>query len=303
MATLRNKKTKVIRPVPARMLVGRSPSAALRLQDVYVSGEHATLIWTGGRWEVRDLGSRNGTWVDGRRISSGEAVVVENGVHIGFGDPDDTWELAEAGPPAALAEDLKSGALKAAQDGILALPDEEHPEVVVYADAEGRWMLEEGDQGARPVLDEQIVTAGGVPWRIRVPAGLEGTATVNVQISLEAVKLRFAVSRDEEHVQVTVVHRGNESILEAREHWYTLLTLARQRLGDGELSASEQGWIERDDLLKMLGVDSNALNVAIYRARRQLQAAGVEGAAGLVEVRRGQRRIGVGMDRLEVVPL
>jgi hypothetical protein len=53
----------------------------------------------------------------------------------------------------------------------------------------------------------------------------------------------------------------------------------------------------------MLGLDSNSLNVAIYRARRQLQAIGVDGAASLVEVRRGQRRIGISAERLEVVPL
>jgi hypothetical protein len=50
----------------------------------------------------------------------------------------------------------------------------------------------------------------------------------------------------------------------------------------------------------MLRVDGNALNVAIFRARSQLGAAGVCGAVGIVEVRRGQRRIGVEPDRLEV---
>lgn len=285
------------------MLVGRAGSCALRLEQRHVSGEHATLIWTGGRWEVRDLGSRNGTWVDGRKLNPGEVVTVSQGARLAFGDMDDPWELAEAGPPAALAEDLKGGDLRSAQDGILALPDEEHPEVVVYADATGRWMLEQGDQAHRPVVDEEVVTAGGQPWRIRVPDRHEGTATMHVTATLEAVSLRFAVSRDEEHVQVTVIFRGEEMGIEAREHWYTLLTLARQRQEDAEQPPSEQGWIERDDLLRMLGVDSNALNVAIYRARRQLQAAGVEGAAGLVEVRRGQRRIGVSTERLEVVPL
>lgn len=137
----------------------------------------------------------------------------------------------------------------------------------------------------------------------RVPETQVGTATVNVLAQLDAVKLRFAVSRDEEHVQVTIVHRSTSTALEAREHWYTLLTLARLRLADVDESGAEQGWIERDDLLKKLGLDSNALNVAIYRARRQLQAAGVDGASGLVEVRRGQRRIGVACDRIEVVPM
>lgn len=284
------------------MLVGRSPSSALRLQASHVSGEHATLIWTSKCWEVRDLGSRNGTFVDGRRLNPGEVVTVAAGAKLAFGDIDDVWCLAEAGPPSALAEDLASGAVRLAADGILALPDEEHPEALVYADTTGRWVVEQGDKGAVPLPEEAIVTAGGVPWRVRVPELQAGTATLNVMSQLDAVKLRFAVSRDEEHVQVTVVGRG-EMPLEAREHWYTLLTLARLRLADAAEPASEQGWIERDDLLKMLGSDSNALNVAIYRARRQLQAAGVDNAAALVEVRRGQRRIGVGVERLEVIPL
>jgi DNA-binding NtrC family response regulator len=38
--------------------------------DPWMSGEHAELIRTGGGWELRDLGSSNGTWVWGQRRSS-----------------------------------------------------------------------------------------------------------------------------------------------------------------------------------------------------------------------------------------
>jgi hypothetical protein len=303
MAMLRHTKTKKLRPVPARLLVGRSPACALRLGEACVSGEHATLIWSMDRWEVRDLGSRNGTWVDGRRLAAGEAATVQAGGALGFGDPEDRWELVEAGPPSAIAEELRGGALRPAQDGILALPDDEHPELLVYADASGRWLVEATDQPPRAVEDEAVVTAGGGTWRLRLPERQVGTAAMHVGATLDTVRLRFAVSRDEEHVQVTVAARAGDTVLEVREHWYTLLTLARLRLEDAGEPASEQGWIERDDLLKMLGIDANALNVAIYRARRQLQASGIDGAAGLVEVRRGQRRIGVPADHLEVVPL
>jgi hypothetical protein len=136
-----------------------------------------------------------------------------------------------------------------------------------------------------------------------VPARQEGTATVDSGPSIDTVTMRFAVSRDEEHVVVTVIHRGLEIPLEPREHGYALLTRARQRLDDRAQPLAEQGWLERDQLLRMLGLDSNALNVAIYRARNQLTDAGVDGAAGIVEVRRGQRRIGLEPDRLEVVRL
>jgi hypothetical protein len=302
MATLRNARSRSVRPVAARLLVGRSPSATLRLDGRHVSGEHCTLIWNGEAWEVRDLGSRNGTFVDGKRLTPGEAVRVSRGAKLGFGELDDAWELADDGPPSAIAENLNDGALRTAEHGLLTLPDDDHPEVVVSGDSVGRWRIER-DGDVESVKDGQVVLAGGASWRVRLPELQAGTATVNVAPTLDTVKLRFAVSRDEEHVAVTVVFRGDETRLEPREHWYTLLTLARQRLEDATEPPSEQGWIERDDLLRMLGTDSNGLNVAIYRARRQLDAAGVDGASALVEVRRGQRRIGLSVDRLEVVPL
>lgn len=73
--------------------------------------------------------------------------------------------------------------------------------------------------------------------------------------------------------------------LESREHGYVLLTLARARRTNAERSVGERGWIDRDELLRMLSIDANALNVAIHRARQQLLAAGIEGAQGIVEVR------------------
>ena len=61
------------------------------------------------------------------------------------------------------------------------------------------------------------------------------------------------------------------------------------------------GWADRDELLRMLRVDANAFNVAVHRARQQLLAAGVKGAAGIVQVRRRQRRFGT--DKVELTKL
>lgn len=284
------------------MLVGRSANAGLRLDDRQVSGEHATIGWTGLRWELRDLGSRNGTWADGRRLQPGEAVGLHAGSRVAFGREDDPWVLEDEGAPTAVAEAIGSGEVRTAEQGVLVLPDDEHPEVVLSADATGRWWLEQGDT-SRAVTGDVVVTTGAIAWRVSPPEPDDHTAGVVVSRVLDAVTLRFGVSRDEEHVRVTVVCRGEDIVLEEREHWYTLLTLARLRLKDAAEPSAEQGWIERDDLLRMLNLDSNGLNVAIYRARRQLQAAGIDGAAALVEVRRGQRRIGMSTDRLEIASL
>lgn len=299
MATLKRADGTVV-PVPGRMVVGRSASCGLRLTDRAVSGEHAVLAWAEGAWTLRDLGSRNGTFVNGERVGPGIGRKVAVGDVLGFGTPAG-FHLVDSGAPAPVAV-AADGSIVTAVDGQLAFPSPDDPEVVIYQDARGRWVREH-DASTEPITDGAALQAGGARWTVRVPAALEGTATIDAGPTLDTVQLVFAVSMDEEHVELSYEHRGKRTTLEAREHGYILLTLARARLADAELPLAEQGWLDRDRLLKMLGIDANAMNVGIYRARGQLQKAGLDGAAGIVEVRRGQRRFGVEPDRITVTSL
>jgi hypothetical protein len=56
----------------ARLLIGRSSACQLVLADDTVSRRHAELRTEDGRWLLRDLGSSNGTWVNGRRVVEAE---------------------------------------------------------------------------------------------------------------------------------------------------------------------------------------------------------------------------------------
>jgi hypothetical protein len=58
--------------VSARLLIGRSSACQLVLADDTVSRRHAELRIEDGRWLLRDLGSSNGTWVNGRRVIEAE---------------------------------------------------------------------------------------------------------------------------------------------------------------------------------------------------------------------------------------
>lgn len=49
----------------APVLIGRSPECTLVLSDDFASGRHARLTPTEGGWVVEDLGSTNGTQLDG----------------------------------------------------------------------------------------------------------------------------------------------------------------------------------------------------------------------------------------------
>src|SRR5947209_15320410 len=51
--------------------IGANPANHLSLEDRFVSGFHCRVFPSTGRWRVKDLGSTNGTFVDGLRV--GEA--------------------------------------------------------------------------------------------------------------------------------------------------------------------------------------------------------------------------------------
>lgn len=60
---------------------GRDPSVPIFLDDVTVSRHHAEFTVEDGRLSVRDLGSTNGTYVNGRRtdggsLEAGDEVII-----------------------------------------------------------------------------------------------------------------------------------------------------------------------------------------------------------------------------------
>jgi transcriptional regulator of acetoin/glycerol metabolism len=66
-----------------RLRIGRGPDCHLRLEHASVSRAHAELYRQGPIHALRDLGSRNGTHLNGRRVDHG---VVSNGDVVRVGD-------------------------------------------------------------------------------------------------------------------------------------------------------------------------------------------------------------------------
>ena len=67
----------------AGAMIGRANDIEVSLQDDYASGRHARLFPQGSRWFLEDLGSTNGTYVDGQRLS--RATVIEPGTEFRVG--------------------------------------------------------------------------------------------------------------------------------------------------------------------------------------------------------------------------
>ncbi len=65
------------------VVLGRAPSCTLPLEDDYSSSRHARVYPHEGAWWVEDLGSTNGTYVDGERIDAPTVLAQGTPVRIG----------------------------------------------------------------------------------------------------------------------------------------------------------------------------------------------------------------------------
>lgn len=76
---------RIIIPLEAdEILVGRHGAADIRFADMSVSRYHAVLYVSNGIWSVMDLGSKSGTYVNGRKSRS--QVNLKNNDEIRFGN-------------------------------------------------------------------------------------------------------------------------------------------------------------------------------------------------------------------------
>jgi pSer/pThr/pTyr-binding forkhead associated (FHA) protein len=65
------------------VIIGRSASCDVILEDKTVSGRHARLAYHHGQWWLEDLGSTNGTFLNGEPVSA--AVVLTHGDQLRCG--------------------------------------------------------------------------------------------------------------------------------------------------------------------------------------------------------------------------
>jgi hypothetical protein len=73
-------------PLGAFVVVGRAPDAHVRLRDTFVSSHHARFTAEAGGLRVEDLGSTNGTFVEGRELEPETSVLLGAGERVSVGD-------------------------------------------------------------------------------------------------------------------------------------------------------------------------------------------------------------------------
>jgi hypothetical protein len=65
--------------------IGRSSDNDIKVKDEYVSRRHLKVFKRGGKYFLQDLGSSNGTFVNGLQVAPGEEVEVKEGATITVG--------------------------------------------------------------------------------------------------------------------------------------------------------------------------------------------------------------------------
>lgn len=84
------------RPERDEVTLGRDPECDVPVDDASISRQHLAFRPTDGAWRVRDLGSRNGSTVDGRALLAGQELALVDAARMTAGGVRLTFLSSEA---------------------------------------------------------------------------------------------------------------------------------------------------------------------------------------------------------------
>ena len=257
---------------------------------------------------IRDLGSRNGTFVNGQRIPPGSPVPLNLADRLIFGDIDEQWVFGDDGPPGSMLVPMgeTDGGIVMLGD-VQALPSEASPHHTVFSNTDGTYVLED-EHGASTLLEHhRVIEIDGVRYRVHIDSGSDGAVPETrtgdwamVSGEIEQVHIGIRVAPDEESAALALTIDGIESELPPRAHLYLLAYLARLRItqtppplvgGSGEPDAF--GWLDCEIACRDLLVNREHLAQMVFRIRQDVKSVSSAVAKRIVDRQlRGKMRIG-----------
>jgi pSer/pThr/pTyr-binding forkhead associated (FHA) protein len=128
----------------AEIRIGRRPDLELPLPFSVLSNVHARLVRGASpgstTWQLEDLGSRNGTFLDGMRLPPGEKRSIAPGTRISLGHVDLVFEGPSA-PPATGSEGTATIARRLVSDLFATGAETSAPTIIVVSGIEHRGVL------------------------------------------------------------------------------------------------------------------------------------------------------------------
>lgn len=289
--------------------VGRADNNAVLIADPRVSATHACLRYAApDQWVLRDLGSKNGTKIDGVSIAPGKDLVLENDATIAFGGVPTRWIFHSGLPADLIVREVTVGSPASGElvptDGIVALPSVEEPRSLVFRRAD-RWVLEGVGAESQALHDFVVFEVERHAYQVRISDYTPTLTSSDVRPTIATARLVLRVSRDEEHVSAEVGVAGATQSLSPRSHLYLLVVLARARAADRArgLGDDEAGWCHVEDVQKEMAVSSpEALNVHVFRVRKEFGRLSFSDPGQVIERRRmsGQIRLGLSDEQVDI---
>lgn len=282
-------------------LIGRGAQCTLRLNTGFASSQHAVMRWVGEAWCIWDLGSRNGTWLNGERLESRKRHTVTEGAQLCFGHPEDPWDLVSSAAPVVMVVNVVTGEQIVVNGPVQGIPSDDSPLVTLYQDVAGVWVMDPGDGPPKSLANGAAFEAGKEVWRFCYPDAATKTVTANLDALGEPPCLHFFVSSDEEYVELQLESPQKTVQLGSRAQNYLLLTLARARLRDRAANIAETscGWLYKEDLSAGLEA-AQRVDLDVFRIRKHLAQIAPELAASIVERRHRTRQLRIGLARLKI---
>lgn len=283
-------------------LVGRGPQCALRLSGGYVSTQHALIRWDGHAWEVLDRGSRNGTQLNGVVLEPGRGYRLLRDALITFGHADERWVLVDAGEPQTMAVSLDTGQALLGNQGLIGLPSSKQPECTLYLAPDGLWKIEQPNGEVEELSDGQIIDCAGRKFRFCCPSSNSAIETLSLAHQRVVPTLHFAVSSDEDFVELTLEYPERRVPLGSRSHNYLMLTLARQMLADraANLPEASCGWMDKDELADGFKMTPQQVDGEVFRIRKHFTQHGLPESTTIIERRPRTKQIRLGLTVLRI---
>lgn len=274
----------------APVLIGRAPSNDLMVSDDQVSWHHAAVWRESGVLHIRDMGSRNGTLLNGERIRGLGRFGPEDVVSLG---PTTTLRLkagavVEAQQVALLLEEVDSGIrlpLRSDRFHIGSASDAdfrvEGPAraATLLVESNGEVILATDDSALSLRRGQEFEVAGR---RMRV-VGVPNTQIPTVEPDGDRYPYKLSATLNGvvgPEATLEDLRHGTQYKVEAENRAILLYLLARKSAEDvaAGMSPEDAGWATDDEI--SVGVwgrggpaDANNLHVLVYRLRKELKRA------------------------------
>lgn len=329
MARIKNLQTGEIQHLLPYHRIGRLEASV----DTYfplpeVSNVHAVISWrwheekNSYAWFIKE-DSTNGSWLEKKKLAPNQDVPLASGQVLALSSSDNPLlQILDISPPQPLLVNTSHELvldLKAYN-----LVPTETPEWVLWKDSdEQQWRIKpysvetitQNNKGA-PLAHGEIVPCKLQQWRAFLPVVVTPTTALARRInSLRQVNIVLRVSRDEEHVDVSLGSDGEQISLGEKAYFGLLVYLVRKKMADANhaqagqiqntknaLSLAEQGWVNNELIQRELGLSESHLNIHVHRLRECFAAEldCIIEQEYLIERRRGAMRVGLDVSRISV---